>query len=397
VCTKLIYDPRGFDTDEEFEKLADIDSSLKEVMFQNFRPVILNSLTEKVELPVLNKLELVNRLCRHTGSYDCTEQPFDIISDCASTLTLLTLDHACTTTAHLAWYFSSLGQLRALRLDYSEKSDIDFRYERGGAFDNGVLKALTPKQSFPAVPPRVVLPNLTEFDSTTLGLDPATKPSRWMIDRETVMAFVNARRRPKVAELNNVAELTRFRLQCDLRKTRELVAVAGALDSFSKEESKEAREAEEKAKEAARESAAMQDGEERKEDEKQEDERASDKKGCETTQPANQDYATSTIDIKKQEIDLTTSLIQDGVNVDGLSATTTFQLVSLSPSSSQLGNSEDEEEDDEEERDNPESWEHSAYRGGSYAAWHDFPYGSEWHPGAWKDCDRYYYRVRPFC
>jgi hypothetical protein len=39
VCLKLVYDPRGFDTNDEFEKLADIDSSLKEVMFKNFRPV----------------------------------------------------------------------------------------------------------------------------------------------------------------------------------------------------------------------------------------------------------------------------------------------------------------------------------------------------------------------
>jgi hypothetical protein len=274
-----------------------------------------------------------------------------------------------------------------LRLDYSEKSDINILYERGGAFHNGVLKALTPKQSFPA--PKVALLSLTEFDSTTLSLDPATKPSRWMFDRETVMALVNSRRRPKVAELNNIAELTRFRIQCDLKKTRELVAVTGALDSFLKEESKQGKEAAEKSKRAEG-AVQAQDGEERKESKKQEDEKVSEKKDCETTQPPNQDYATSAIVIKKKEIDLTTSLIQDGVNVDSLSATATFQLVSFSRTFSQ---SEDEGENDEDERDDPESWEHSAYLGGSY----DFSSGSEWHPDAWKNCDRSFYGIRPLC
>jgi hypothetical protein len=166
-----------------------------------------------------------------------------------------------------------------------------------------------------------------------------------MFDRETVMVFVSARRR------SNVAELTRFRIQCDLKKTREPVAVAGALDSFSKEKSKEGKEAAEKAKGAEGENVAVQaqDGEERKEGKKREDEKASEKKDCETTQPPNQDYATSAIDIKKQEIDLTNSLIQDGVNVDGLSATATFQLVSFSRTFSRSYNPEDEDEDHEDD------------------------------------------------
>jgi hypothetical protein len=190
---------------------------------------------------------------------------------------------------------------------------------------------------------------------------------------------------------------------------------------LSKEESKEAKETEEKATETeGPENIAVrgdgEDGEEGTEGAKQEDEKASEEKECESahvevqsdsnvssndpeSQPFHQE-ATPAIDTQKHDIDLKTTLIQDGVNVDGLSATATFQLVSLSPSSSsssQLGNSEDEEEDDEDERDNPESWKHSAYLGGSYATWHDFSDGSEWHQDAWKDCDRYYYRVRPFC
>jgi hypothetical protein len=378
-------------------------------MVKNFRPVFLNSLTEKVKFPVLDKLKLVNRMCRHSGWYDCTDQPFNIMSDCASTLTSLTLDHACITRAYLSGYFSKLGQLR---LDYSEKSDINFRYERGGAFDNAVLKALTQRQVLPALPPRVPLPNLTKFESNTLSLDPATKPSPWVFDREVVMAFVNARRRPKVAGLHNVAKLTRFRIECALRETRELVTVTGAVDSLSKEESKEAKEAEEKAKGAkGPENVAVQEaGEERKDDARQEGEKAGEKKECESghveiesstnsssndseSQPAR-DYAIPAIDTKKHEIDLTTSLIQDGVNVDGLSATATFQLVSFAPSSSQLDNSEDEDEEDEDERNDPESWEHSAYLGGSH---HDFSDGSEWHPDAWKNCDRFYYGIKSFC
>jgi ribosomal protein L12E/L44/L45/RPP1/RPP2 len=234
------------------------------------------------------------------------------------------------------------------------------------------------------------------------------------------MGFVNARRRPKVAELNNVAELTRFRIECGLKETRELVAVTGAVDSLSKEESKEAKGTEGKAKETEgpENTAVQEDGEERKEDTRQEDEKAGEKKERESghveiesstnsssndpeSQPASQDSVTPAIDTEKHEVDLTNSLIQDGVNVDGLSATATFQLVSFSPSSSQSDDSEDAEEDDEDEdedeRDDPESWEHSAYLGGSYAAWHDFSDGSEWHPDAWKNCDRYYYEIRPFC
>ncbi|RXW16409.1 hypothetical protein EST38_g9448 [Candolleomyces aberdarensis] len=230
------------------------------------------------------------------------KEPFEIISECASTLISLTLDHACITRERLVGHLTELVQLCTLCVCYSEKSDIKFRHERGGVFISAVLWALTLIQDFPGVintssptstGSRVLRPSLTELESNTLNVN-SGKTSACdcpVFDREPVREFASSGRHAQLARLENVVELTKFRIQYELKERLGLVAVAYTTRlSFSMEKKGEGgQEAEKKGQEEREVQERNEEVEEVVEEENahQEDQAEEEKWECDCTELSN--------------------------------------------------------------------------------------------------------------